>query len=215
MLFRFGKEKPLEYLNLQLRAFFPLNKQIDELIKKHYNLTLERTKLCFSSNSNKYYYKYLDNSRHTYFDPLHTCQWFIFLYLFANSIYKYEENMESRVVCDQLYFLSKICSGADLYYEVDMPDFFACDHPVGSVIGRAHYSNGFSFTQGCTVGNNHGFYPYLEENVKMLANSTIIGKSHIGKNSIISANTYIKDQNIPENSIVFGMSPNLVIKYNH
>jgi serine O-acetyltransferase len=48
----------------------------------------------------------------------------------------------------------------------------------------------------------------------MLSNSKIIGDSNIGDNVIIAANTYIKDTNIPNNSIVFGSSPNLVLKEN-
>lgn len=46
----------------------------------------------------------------------------------------------------------------------------------------------------------------------MCSNSKILGKSKIGDNVIVSANTYIKDEDIPDNSLVFGQSPNLVIK---
>ena len=46
----------------------------------------------------------------------------------------------------------------------------------------------------------------------MYSDSKVIGQSKIGNSVIISANTYIKDENIPDNSIVFGSSPNLTIK---
>ena len=46
----------------------------------------------------------------------------------------------------------------------------------------------------------------------MLSNSKIIGNSIVGDNVLIAANTYIKDTNIPSNSIVFGTSPNLILK---
>lgn len=46
----------------------------------------------------------------------------------------------------------------------------------------------------------------------MYSNSTILGDSIIGDNVIISTGTIIKDQNILSNSIIFGKSPNLVIK---
>jgi serine O-acetyltransferase len=94
-------------------------------------------------------------------------------------------------------------SSADIYYEIDLPSIFMCDHPVGTVLGRAKYGNYFSFSQNCTIGNNKGLYPTLGDFVVMHANSMIIGNSVIGSNVIISANTYIKDQIIPSNSLVF------------
>lgn len=58
-------------------------------------------------------------------------------------------------------------------YEVELPAFFMLDHPIGSVIGRAQYGEGFSFGQNCTLGNNRGIYPILSENVRMCANTSI------------------------------------------
>jgi len=46
----------------------------------------------------------------------------------------------------------------------------------------------------------------------MYSGSKIIGKSVIGNNVTIAANTYIKDAEIPNGAMVFGQSPNLVIK---
>lgn len=103
-------------------------------------------------------------------------------------------------------------NACDLYHEVELPSFFKLDHPVGSVMGRAKYGNGFSFTQNCTVGNNKGIYPIIGENVRMCANASIIGKCVIGNNVTIGANSGVKDEDIPDNSLVFGQSPHLIIK---
>ena len=92
---------------------------------------------------------------------------------------------------------------------------FTFDHPLGAVMGRAEYSNYFTFSQGCTVGNNHGVYPRFGERVFMLSNSKVIGDCAIGDNVVIAANTYVKDQDVPSDSLVFGASPNLIIKENH
>jgi len=46
----------------------------------------------------------------------------------------------------------------------------------------------------------------------MYSNSKILGKSRIGNNVWISANTYIKDEDVPSDTIVFGQSPNLIFK---
>ena len=46
----------------------------------------------------------------------------------------------------------------------------------------------------------------------MFSNSTIIGDCIVGSNVDIGAGALIKNESIPENSKVFGTTPNLVIK---
>ncbi len=103
-------------------------------------------------------------------------------------------------------------NACDLFYEVELPSYFKLDHPVGSVMGRAQYSDGFCFSQNCTVGNNKGIYPIIGKNVRMCANSSIIGNCHIGDNVVLGAGCGVKDEDIPSDSLVFGQSPRLVIK---
>lgn len=191
-------------------------KSIDDemLISKHLPTILQRFEECISQNDNKYYYKkYEDGTKEAYFDPLHTCQWFLFLYLTANTIYRDEKEKVdvARLLCDKIYGQSKTVSGCDIYYEVEMPKIFSFDHPTGSFMDRAKYGNYFSFTEGCTVGSNTNDYPVIGEHVTMQSGSRILGKSHIGNNCIICAGTVIKDENIPDNSRVYGISPNLKI----
>lgn len=106
-------------------------------------------------------------------------------------------------------------ASADIYYEVEMPEYFFVEHPLGTVVGRAQIGNGLVLYQGCTIGGNGGSYPVIGENVFLFSNAKILGKSHIGNNVLVGANTYIKDTDIPDNSLVFGQYPNLVIKKNH
>lgn len=215
MIHRFPVRKVKDMLLNQIgNNFF---KSIDDemLITKHFAKALERFELNISENDNKYYWKLNGaGEREPYFDPLHTCQWLLFLYLVANTIYKYEdEKIEAAsIVCDKIYGQSKTVSGCDLYYQVDMPDFFSFDHPTGCFMGRAKYGNHFSFTQGCSVGNIDEIYPVIGENVKMYPGSKILGNSHIGNNVIITTNTVIRNQDVPDNSIVSGESPELIIK---
>lgn len=115
-------------------------------------------------------------------------------------------------VCDKLYAVSKALSGADLFYQVELPEIFFFDHPVGSVVGRASYSDRFAFGQGCTVGNNHGAYPVFGESVFMMSDSKVVGGCRIGDFVIIGANSYIKDREIPSGSLVFGQEPNVTVK---
>lgn len=215
MIIRFGNEYVQKQLLHQLSNLFLIDCVEKDLIDKYFDLVIERVDKCFSASKNKYYKKKTENGVETFFDPIHSCQWFIFLYYYANTVYKSEgDNPLAKKLCDEIYSLSKMVSGADLFYEVEMPDEFMCDHPVGTVIGRANYKNGFTFSQGNTVGNNHGIYPTIGKNVVMLSNSKILGNCNIGDNVVVAANTYIKDEDIPDNSIVFGVSPNLIIKEN-
>lgn len=54
-----------------------------------------------------------------------------------------------------------------------------------------------------TIGNNKGKYPSLGEFVILHSHSKVLGSCAIGSNVIISANTYLKDIDIPSNCIVF------------
>ncbi|MFW0755453.1 hypothetical protein ACN1C3_11995 [Pseudomonas sp. H11T01] len=145
-----------------------------------------------------------------FFSLYHSGQYCIFLYFLSRQVFL--DNPENPVLADKIYYLNKTLNGLDLFYEVLMPEAFHLDHPVGSVMGRASYGNNFTFAQLCTVGNNQGVFPEIGKNVQMLSGSKILGKCLIGDNVVVSANTYIKDTDIPSNSLVFGSSPNLVIK---
>ena len=57
--------------------------------------------------------------------------------------------------------------------------------------------------------------PLKETTTRVFGNttlSTILGESKIGNNVILSSGSLVKDARIPDNSIVFGQSPNLIIK---
>lgn len=190
----------------QLTNLFIFNPEKETTtLKMAIQKTLKKVEYCFSYNGNKYYSK----NNQTFFDPFHSAQYSIFLYYLSNIIFK---EFQHGDLAKRIYYLNKALNGVDLYFEIELPEIFSLDHPVGSVMGRAKYSNFFSFGQNCTVGNNKGIYPQFEENITLFSGATVIGNSHIGKNCFISANTYIKDENIPKNSIVFGSSPNLTIK---
>ena len=204
------------FLIRQLTNLYGISEYDLSYIDKYLEQSIHRTLFCFSHIKNKYFA--FDD-----INVLHSGQYFIFLYYFANTIYSNEiknknnniRNINARIVCDKLYCLNKLLSSCEVYYEVELPEYFLVDHPLASVIGRATIGNGFTFIQGCTVGGNNGVYPVIGNNVFMYSNSKILGKSHVGNNVLIGANTYIKDMNIPDNVIVFGQYPNVIIKNNH
>ena len=192
----------------QIDNLFFLTKEEGEILKMAILDALEQAKYSFSFSKNKYYKK----NGQPYFNPYHSGQYAVFLYFLSRTIFvKYSY---ARTLADRVYYLNKALNSVELFYEVDMPKVFFADHPIGSVMGRASYSDQFSFAQNCTVGNNHGVYPVIGRNVKMASGATILGGCNVGDNVILSAHSYVKDADIPSNSIVFGISPNLIIKKN-
>jgi serine O-acetyltransferase len=174
-------------------------------------IAMKRVENCFKHINNKYYY---DGERIT-FNPFHSGQYLIFLYYLSNSVYKVYGD---EILASKLYFLNKIMNSIDLYYQVEMPDVFFMEHPVGTVIGRANMKNNLIVYQNCTIGgsyiDNEIYYPEIGTNVTLFSYSCILGKSVIGENTIVSSHCYIKNEIIPNNSIVFGSSPNIIIKNN-
>lgn len=202
----------LEQLKKQLSSMFLLDGRELLVLEKYFDAVLERCDRCFEMIPNKYYHK----NGTTFFSPYTTTQYTVFLYYFSNTVYRNEPSM--LLLCDKLYYLNKMLNGLDLFYTVQMPESFMCEHPVGTVIGGGGtFGNGFLFYQNCTVGGFHIFkenrivYPELGEYVRMFANSMIIGSCKIGDNVNIAARAMIKNENIPSNSTVFGQSPNLII----
>ncbi len=215
MIYRFPIKTVKDMLLNQIGNNYFKSIEDEALITKHLPKAVERFEKCIEGSTNKYYSRINERGdREPYFDPLHTCQWALFLYFMANTIYKYEDKRKdaARVVCDKIYGQAKTISGSDIYYEVEMPDKFYFDYPLGSHIGRAKFGDEFSFVQGCTVDDKDGKYPVIGKKVTMLAGSKIIGNSYIGNNCIISEGTIIVDENIGDDSIVSGKSPYLTIE---
>ena len=188
----------------QLKSFFPLSEAEIEILSCTFEKVLSRVEYNFDKTLNKYYHR--DGEVH--FNPYHAGQYTIYLYYYSREVYV----SGNSLLADKIYYLNKIMNSCDLFYEVELPDFFMLDHPQGTVMGRAKYSDGLSFAQYSTVGNNKGIYPVIGKNCRMCMNSAIIGNCHIGDNVTIGAGCLVKDTDIPSDSLVFGQSPNLIIK---
>lgn len=189
----------------QLKNLFILEKDDEEIINFVLPIAVERTKESLKAFNNKYYNGNIN--------PYNSVMYCNFLYWLARAVYDEKGACESA---DKVYYLNKALNAIDIYYEVELPRIWSCEHPVGSILGRASYSDGFFFSQGCTVGGNYNsgilYYPVIGKDVVMLSNSKIVGDSHIGNNVILSANSYVINRDIPDNSIVFGQGRDVVIK---
>lgn len=195
----------IKVLLKQLNNFFEVGK-IDKLALEQFSIDANNETVALLHRVNN---KYCLNSPpviNTIFSNGYT----VFLYKLSNKLYK-NNYIETA---SKIYYLNKIMNSVELFYEVEMPQNFFLDHPLGSVMGRAKYGEFFTFSQGCTVGENKGVYPRIGNFVTMMSNSKIVGKSIIGNNCIIAANTYVKDAIVPDDTIVFNNGKELVFKEN-
>lgn len=198
----------------QLESFFPpLNEEEKKMIEECLEIVIPQCEYNFSHSENKYFLTEKEGRRITRFDAFHSIQWMTLLYYLSHELYLCKSNL-----CDKVYYLNKIMHSVDLFYAIELPQIWSAEHPLGAVMGRAKYNDGFFFYQGCTVGGTKDkegniYYPVIEENVRMYSNSSILGNCHIGKGAQIGAGAIVKNQDVPAGSIVFGQSPNLIIKH--
>lgn len=216
MIYTIPKEEILNQLFMQLENHFLISDEEKSVINARFEYALAACEENFSYSENKYFFVEEGGAKFCRFNPYHAIQNMIFLYYLSHDIYK---NANIGQLCDKIYYLNKIFHSVDLFYAIELPAHFGAEHPLGSVMGRAKYGNGFFFYQGCTVGGTRDkegnlFYPELGENVQMYSNSSILGNCHIGNHVKIGAGCIVKNQNIADNCIVFGESPNLIIKPN-
>lgn len=209
MEFVISQKQILQQLVIQLKSFFFIEDREIEMLHNVFEETINRCETTFCG-SGKYF------GRIPVFNPYHSVKYMIFLYTLSNELYK---QYGSNVLSDKVYYLNKIMHSVDMFYEIEMPSHWGAEHPVGSVMGRAKYGDGFFFYQCCTVGGpkdeeGNIYYPVIGENVHMYANSSVLGNCKIGNNVNIGAGAIVKNQNIPDNCTVFGQSPNLIIKQN-
>lgn len=208
MIMRLLRDDLLRLIERQLDHLFLFDTRVDaEVLNDAIEPVLLRCERCFAATPNRYYHE----RGETLFNPYHSGQYTIFLYYLAHYIFTTYGD-DCRSLADRVYYLNRSLNAVDLFYEIRLPDVFFLDHPIGSVMGRAAYGEGFRFAQNCTVGNNKGRYPVIGRDVTMMAGSMIIGDTVIGDGSVVSAGSYVKDIQIPARTLVFGRSPQLVLK---
>jgi serine O-acetyltransferase len=201
-----GPDDLAAYVASQLSAFFPDERVAGADLARAVTGALERAEHCFSNIRRKYF---LQNDR-TVFDHVNTDQYAMFLYLLSNTLFRMEE---SPSIAAKVYALNKALHAIDAFYAVELPDIFLFQHPVGTVLGRATYGDYFCAYQRCSVGANlDDAYPTIGRGVVMYGGSAIIGASRIGDNCLLSMGATVMDAEIPSNSVIFGASPELLVK---
>lgn len=186
----------------QLENFFRLNRSERQELRCARLAAESATRFCLSSEGANFW-------------ALNSNHFSIYLYWLSRTT-SLSLGSGSQSLSTKVYLLNKALHSVELYFEVRMPDVFFCEHPIGSVMGRAQYGNGFFFYQNCTVGGSYNkgklSYPTIGKNVRMYAGASILGNSAVGDNVILGAGTIVKDDTVPSNTLVFGQSPNLILR---
>lgn len=193
------------YVAKQISAFFP-DRAVDAAEYRHFvDLALDRLAGALEAVRDKYF----AGVDKTPFNHRHTDHYAMFLYLVANTVFR---EQGPRELAEKAYALNKALHALDVFYEVELPAIFFFQHPVGTVLGRARYSDYLVVYQRCSTGAKDGVYPDIGRGVVMFGGSAVLGRSRIGDNVWLSAGTLIMGTEIPDNSAVFGQSPHLTIK---
>ncbi len=191
-----------DYVAGQCNAFFP-----DEhvLFGKEFSrgvrLALERAEYCFSHIRLRGY----GEGRQARFHHLHSDQYAQFLYYLANSIWQLEPEKES--LCRKLILLNRALHGCWFSYKGRLPDIFLFDHPVGTVLGNASYSDYAYFSQNVTINTQPSAAvsatPLIGKFLFMSAGAKIIGEEPIGNDVTLGVDAVVYHRRIPDGTILF------------
>jgi serine acetyltransferase len=145
----------------------------------------------------------------------HYCQFFFILYELSKILYDKDREDLANVI----YFLNTTQISCDVSFKINLPLRTYIDHPFGSVIGHVKFNKDkiFLFTTNCTLGGNFQKngefkYPKIDGDLVMLSNSSLVGNNIIKGQVLLSNGCYVKDEGIIKDVVVFGRSPNLILK---
>lgn len=197
-----------EYLSKQLNYFYPdadIVRKSD--IQSALSVAMDRIEVCFEKIKLPYYRQ----GSASYFNHLNGDHYSMFLYLISNELYKNQQiNIATKV-----FLLNKALFGVDAFYSISLPKYFLFVHPLGTVLGKASYSDYFVVYQRVTIGANEAAeYPIFSERTLLYSNSSVIGNCHLGTDFVLGANSSLINTKVADNSVVVGTYPAHVILNN-
>ena len=189
------------YIGRQLDTFFPDGHAFrGSDIDKAFGEALKRTEYCF------YYIKnaaYTDGKGNIFFSHLHADQYASFLYFLSNSLWNISEN---KHICEKLIALNRTLHGFYFSYKGKLPKIFFFNHPVGSVIGNAAYSDFLVVSQNVTINTGESkdgkLVPELGKGLFLAAGAKIIGNEPIGERVSIGVDAVIYNQAVESDCVV-------------
>lgn len=201
-----GDENVRVHLEKHLRLLYDLSSEELVALEKAIPTILQKVSKCWGEISNKYY----NRDGVATLDILNSNQYAQLLLILARIAHEHE----AFTLADKVFGLNKMLNSIDIYHAVELPESFYIDHTLGVVVGRAKFSKRLFLSQHCTIGSNPGSpdYPDLGEDNYLMAGATLVGNVKSGDRVIYAAGSYVKDMEIPSDSIVFGRDRDVVIK---
>ena len=194
-----GKELE-EYINFQLKNFFPDNKSHLNEIKLNLDDALDRT--LFSIKHTKL-------PGYTEFHYLHSDLYAQFIYFLSNVVWNRSHDV---TLATKLFYLNKSLHGINCMYNTELPNIFILIHCTGIVLGKAKYADYFVACQNITVGSDKGFSPEITGPLYMGPGSSLVGASVTGEFTHMSIGSSLLHVNVLDNSLVIGRGKSLEIK---
>ena len=122
---------------------------------------------------------------------------------------------------DAVYYSYRVRGCLDLFYRAEIGDCFMPVHAIGAdTDSKAKMGKGFRIYDKVKIGPyeiaglnpSEWVHPSFGDYVTILANCSIYGNTTIGNNVIVASGTTIINEEIPDDCIVMGSSPNLFCK---
>lgn len=164
------------------------------------DLALERTEHCFARVALRGY-RDEDGAR---FDHLHGDQFAAFVYFASNSAWR---DLGDAALAHKLSLLNRARHALLIMPDTQLPDVFVIPHTVGTVIGKASYSDYLVVCQNVTVANDLTTHLTFGPGVILFPGAFVVGKGSIGEGCVVAANATLQYQDVPPNTIVSGRSP--------
>jgi serine O-acetyltransferase len=193
----------------QLNNLFPDGQDVmADALHDSAALAMQRLEHCFSRVNNRYFF----DGTQAVFDHLHGDQYAMWLYFLSNQLYRDGAPVH---FCKKLFLLNKSLHGCDIFYEVALPSVFLLVHPLGSVLGRADYSDNLLVYQRCGVGSNHDVYPRLGRHLSLRPGSAVLGRCVVGDNVTVAAESLVLDRDLADNITYIGNPRDYVMHARH
>ena len=188
------------YVSQLLASHLPDGYAAERDVRAHFDRAFERVANCFS----RIHLKYYTERGETVFDHLNGDHVATLLYFLGNTAWRESGN---DAIATRLFYLNKILHGVDLYFSVPMPDVFMLVHPIGTVLGKARYSDHLVVYQNVTVGADGDTYPTFGDGVILYSRTTVVGRCAVGDNVIFGAGAMVVNTEVPNDSVVVGQYP--------
>lgn len=183
----------VDYTTRQCAAIVPDGREeaFRKVVDAHVDEALERLHICINGCSPWP----VDE-----FNVLQSSQHCIYLYYLANTIWK---RSGESAAATRLFLMNKAFNGADLFYELTLPEVFYIGHSLGIVLAKATYGNHLVLYQGVTVGRHKDQIPVIGDRVVLYPGSSVAGRTVVGDDCVVSQGVRVINKEVPAGSLVF------------